>query len=312
MDREVTKKYFDENALAWLSDAYVEGDYTYPVGFHRLRIVINIIENLPRLKNLNLIDLGCGRGDLCIAEAQLGYNATGVDLSEKMISIAHERRLSFPPDVSSKIKFIYSDFVQVNLPNDTYDVATSLGLIGYLPDDDSLFTIAKKILKPNGILIVSCRNRLFNMFPTSKYTKTEIQEESAFELIDEIEELCQLIPNKKVKKFIEDLKKTTSKISKELQQKKDISFKNNKSEPVFKTTIEARQHTPKQLSTIAQKHGFITIRYYGVHPHLFIPKLNRLLPPKLYNQLSGCLEVFEDLPISLIWSSVFIGVFKKK
>lgn len=310
----MVKKYFDENAIVWLSDAYFEGEYSYPVGFHRVRIVINIIKKRFGLKNLNLIDLGCGRGDLCIAEAQLGYNATGVDQSEKMISIANGSRISLSADVSSKIKFICGDFDQVNLPNDTYDVATSLGVIGYLPDDDSLFTIAKKILKPNGIFIVSCRNRLFNMFPTSKYTKMEIQEESALELIEEIEKLCQPIPNKKVEKFIESLKKNTGKISKELQQKEDISSmnKNNKSELVFKTTIEARQHTPKQLSIIAQKHGFITIGYYSVHPHLFIPKLNRLLPPKLFNRLSGCLEVFEDLPISLIWSSVFIGVFEKK
>jgi len=314
MDRKIVKKYFKENAIAWLSDAYFEGDYTYPVGRHRARIVIKIIKNQFGLKKINLIDLGCGRGDLCIAEAHLGNYVTGIDQSEKMISMANKSKILLSEDVSSKIKFICGDFEKVNLQNNTYDVATSLGVIGYLPDDDYLFTIAKKILKPNGIFIVSCRNRLFNMFPTSKYTKMEIQEESALKLVEEIEELCQPIPNKKVEKFIDSLRKTTNKISRDFNQKKDISSmnKNSKSESLFKTTIEARQHTPKQLSLTAQKYGFKTIQYYSIHPHLFIPKLNKLLPPKIFNQLSGCLENFEDLPISLIWSSVFIAVFETK
>ena len=37
-----------------------------------------------------------------------------------------------------------------------------------------------------------------------------------------------------------------------------------------------------------------------------------LLPPNIFNEFSGCLEALEHLSVSLIWSSVFIGVFKKR
>ena len=42
------------------------------------------------------------------------------------------------------------------------------------------------------------------------------------------------------------------------------------------------------------------------------PNINKLLPPKVFNQISSCLNVLEDLPVSLTWSSVFIGAFKLK
>jgi hypothetical protein len=32
----------------------------------------------------------------------------------------------------------------------------------------------------------------------------------------------------------------------------------------------------------------------------------------VFNQLSDCLGAFESLPISLTWSSQFIGVFEKQ
>ncbi|MFH1791702.1 MAG: hypothetical protein ABH885_06960, partial [Candidatus Omnitrophota bacterium] len=80
----------------------------------------------------------------------------------------------------------------------------------------------------------------------------------------------------------------------------------------YDQNIERRQHTPQGLKTIAGRHGFAHEAFYGVHPHIIAPPLNKLLPPKLYNTISKSLEALEHLPVSLTWSSQFIGVFRKK
>ena len=57
---------------------------------------------------------------------------------------------------------------------------------------------------------------------------------------------------------------------------------------------------------------FNCLSLHGVHPHLIDPNFNKILPPKVFNTLSECLEPLEDHPASLAISSVIMGVFKKK
>ena len=45
------------------------------------------IQNKP-LKNINILDIGCGGGLLCEPLTRLGANITGIDASEKNINIA--------------------------------------------------------------------------------------------------------------------------------------------------------------------------------------------------------------------------------
>ena len=62
---------------------------------------------------------------------------------------------------------------------------------------------------------------------------------------------------------------------------------------------------------LSKKSNFNTIKFYGVHPHIIDPELNKMLPKKIFNQISDALTAFEEEKISLVWSSVFISVLKK-
>jgi SAM-dependent methyltransferase len=184
-----------------------------------------------------------------------------------------------------------------------------MGFIGYLPSDDILFSIANKLLKPGGKLIVSCRNRLFNVFSGSKYLPLEIENDFADSLVQEANRLFHQVPAGLAEKFLISLKETSSHI---LETDFGKSNKNEHTDPEFKSEIEAKQHTPEQIKHVAESNGFTIKNYYGIHPHIFSPKMNSLLPPQVFNKLSDCLCVFEDQPISLTWSSVFIAVCEKK
>ncbi|MCK4791650.1 MAG: class I SAM-dependent methyltransferase [Desulfobacteraceae bacterium] len=319
MDDKTIKRYFEENATRWLTDAYAKSDYTYPAGLHRSRILMRILTQRFGPRSLNLLDIGCGGGDLCFLEAEVGHQATGVDQSETMISHAENSRRALSDEIRARLIFVRADLRTAGdeLPRGTYDAVTAMGVIYYLPDDDALFACARDLLTPGGLLVVSCRNRLFNMVSISDYTAKEIEGGSALDLIADIEELYHPIPQDNATLFIENLKHAVSLIPSAAQRldkerTSPVIQDDVNTTPGYTFNIEGRQHTPNQLKANAAKFGFVNRGYYGVHPHLLIPKLNKRLPPQVFNLLSDCLSAFEDLPISLTWSSQFIGVFEKE
>ncbi|MBT73524.1 MAG: hypothetical protein CMQ15_16080 [Gammaproteobacteria bacterium] len=319
MDKNIVENYFNENATRWVADSYGNEEYKYPIGLHRMRITADIINENFKSKKINSIDIGCGGGNLCLLLAELGHNMTGIDLSKEMINLSKEKLSQLSPDVASRVRFMNCDFMDEGLQEEYFDAISALGVIGYQNDEDSFFNSIRRLLKPKGILIVSCRNRLFNMTSLTPYTIKEIENGSAVDLINEIEELYCSIPESMSAEFIKNIETTISVISKRPDV---ISNKENNAKSIKPgrsgikfadlTSMNPSQHTPKQLTEIAKRHGLTNVGYRGVHPHLFIPKLNYLLPPKVFNALSDSLNSFEKLPVSLIWSSCFIGVFKKE
>ncbi|HEY4499660.1 MAG TPA: methyltransferase domain-containing protein [Candidatus Paceibacterota bacterium] len=306
-----TKQYFEENAKQWILDGYNDSGYNYPTAWHRVRIVSKFLTRLKN-KRLKILDVACGGGDLAICLAQEGYDVVGVDQSKKMIEVAENRRMNLPKQIRNRLQFIRGEVGKVKL-DAKFDIVTALGFIGYLPNDSALFKIADTLLKPNGHLIVSCRNRLFNMRSISFRTKDEIKNQNALNLVNELEGLYSQVPARDADRFIQRLKEVSKKLPEKTAYDKALMLSPSEkySSYVSKLKDPVRQSTPKELQTTALKCGYKHAAYYGVHPHLMDPNLNKMLPPQIFNKISGCLEALEDLPISLAWSSVFIGAFQK-
>ena len=316
---DLVKKYFEENSAAWLADAYVMSDHAYPIGAHRSRIVMAIIKQHARDKQLNLLDIGCGGGNLCLLEAEAGHRVTGVDSSEAMISRALECQRSAPVETQGRLQFIHSDLRGLGdvISQRIYDVVTAIGVMYYYPEDEPVFSLARDLLEPGGLFVVSCRNRLFNMFSLSDNTVNEIDNGTASDLTTQIEDLDHSVTDNHVDLFVEKLRCVIDKAFCDMGQQGEedapSSFQDHgTAESTYTFDIEGRQHTPKQLTAYASKFDFHNVGYYGVHPHLFAPQLNQLLPQRIMHRLSDCLCAFEDLPISISWSSQFIGVFEKQ
>lgn len=307
------KKYFEDNARQWILDGYNDNGYNYPTAFHRVRIVLNFIKTLKK-KKLKIVDLGCGGGDLAFRLAECGHEVLGVDQSQEMINICEKKLSKIPKKNQKNVKFIRKEIDKKLNLGEKFDIVTALGFIGYLPNDKFLFDIADNLLKPNGCLLVSCRNRLFNMNSISFRTEREIRAGEAVELVKELRSLYVQVPLKDVSKFIKNLKEISKNLPNKITfNKKSALSPSQKYRPyVSSLGSEVRQSTPEKLKKIALKCGFEHMAYYGVHPHLMDPNLNKMLPPQFFNKISGCLEALEHLPISLAWSSVFVGVFQKK
>lgn len=307
--QDLVRRFFGENSRAWVEASYQGDGYGFPSAYARFRKTAAILAQQFPNCDAKIADLGCGAGQLCLKLARKGFQVVGVDESEPMLAQGLRELASLAKEVQSRVRFINRDLLDNGLDDSSCDSVISLGVIGYLPDDDVLFKEAARLLRPGGIFILSCRNRLFNMVSLSDYTLREIDQGSAKELVQEIRELFQRIPNGDALRFVTNLASIAENLMSELAQ--DPVEQPLPATASFTTSIEARQHTPKQILETASLQGFKHEEFYGVHPHLMMAGLNHSFPANTYNPLSSSLDTLDHLPVSLIWSSVFIGVFHK-
>lgn len=314
-NRNSVYNFFNDNSKSWILNGYNNHGYNYPVAAHRLRIIKKIIKNNFLNKKIRILDIGCGGGQVTMALARLGHYVTGIDQSENMVKTANLYRLKFEKKTRERSSFKLGSINKNELKKSEFDLCFAMGVIGYLSSDKIIFQLSRKILKPNGLFLVSSRNRLFNMQSLSFRTINEIKKKKSNSIIREINKLYNGIPinisNKVIKKFKD--------VSKELKYVKNVKSREKLSpahkvlgKKNYKPFYEPRQHTPNEILLSAKKYGFKFKSFHGVHPHLIDPNINKLLPPQIFNKLSDCLQPMEDHPVSLVYSSVFISVFCRK
>ncbi len=103
-----------------------------------------LINELPTEKGLNILDLGCGTGDLSHEIMLLRHQVLGIDASPSMIQLAQEKYPS--------IEFRVKDATQLNFQN-FFDVVFSNATFHWIAEQDVLLSVIRQSLKPNGYLI---------------------------------------------------------------------------------------------------------------------------------------------------------------
>jgi len=313
MEIGIVNNFFEKNAESWIANGYYDDGYNYPVGYHRMRIIKKILASYK--KNLKIVDLGCGGGNISFSLASEGHEVVGVDQSNSMIEICKCVLKEQEINIQNNVKFYNRSIFDNGLEEEKYDIVIAMGVIGYLDDDDILFNEIKRLLKPGGVFLVSCRNRLFNMQSVTHRTINEINNGKSINLINELSSLSKQVPISTVNSMVKKLKTIAKEIPEHLSYDKGNMKKpaeKRANNPSYKIELDPRQHTPKDLENNAINHKLSIKSFHGVHPHLINPEVNKLLPPKIFNMMSSILEPLEEHPVSLTWSSVFIAEIQKK
>ncbi|MDG1722257.1 MAG: bifunctional 2-polyprenyl-6-hydroxyphenol methylase/3-demethylubiquinol 3-O-methyltransferase UbiG [SAR86 cluster bacterium] len=108
------------------------------------------------LKNMDVLDVGCGGGLLCEALFNFNGKISGIDAAGPGIEIA----IKHAKDNCKEI--LYRDITAeelVDSESEKYDVVTCLEVIEHVPDPQSLVTACSNLLKPGGSLFLSTINR---------------------------------------------------------------------------------------------------------------------------------------------------------
>jgi 2-polyprenyl-3-methyl-5-hydroxy-6-metoxy-1,4-benzoquinol methylase len=93
----------------------------------------------------NLLDIGAGTGDFLVIARDNGWDITGVEPSEKARSIAKGKGVPFIADLQQ-------------IPSHSKDVITMWHVLEHVPDLEAQIAELKRILKPNGVLVVAVPN----------------------------------------------------------------------------------------------------------------------------------------------------------
>jgi len=128
-----------------------------------------------------VLDLGCGNGRWYKVFKEKKVDYFGVDNSEKLIEIAKE---NFPD-----AKFFVGDALNLPFQDDFFDKVYSIALLHHIPSEDFRIKVlkeAKRILKPGGILILTCWrvHRLREILAFLKYTFLKIIGKSKLDFRD--------------------------------------------------------------------------------------------------------------------------------
>ncbi len=299
------REYFTENAAEWVQRAYQpqRGSAGYPLGPERVSAAIDALLERHSPPG-DVLDLGCGAGQLCFEAARLGFTATGVDVAEGMIRLCKAGAQNLPEQLRERLYFAAGEVLHTELPDASFDAITALGLIEYLPDDDEFLRECVRLLRPGGSLIVTCRNRLFNLASLNQYTKRELERGEAGELLDELSELCRVpIPPAAWQAWVRNLNSLGPMLAAAARR----DSQRDADRPVVSTKSFAqnlRQHTPREIIAAAERFALSRPSVVSIHPHP-LPPMFEASAPHAYNALACAMQVLAAHPASLAWSSCF-------
>lgn len=98
---------------------------------------------------VRVCDIGCGYGATARLLAARGAEVTALTISPAQFSVAEERQAGNPNP-----KFVLGDWLENELPADSFDSAIAIESSEHMPDLARFFQQAHRVLRPHGRLVV--------------------------------------------------------------------------------------------------------------------------------------------------------------
>lgn len=112
------------------------------------------------LKNLKILDIGCGGGLVCEPLTRLGAKVTGVDAAAENIAAAklHAEQAGL------KIDYLCDSAENLAAQNKKFDVVLALEIVEHVADVPLFLSACRHLVKKEGLLILSTLNRTAKSF----------------------------------------------------------------------------------------------------------------------------------------------------
>jgi len=148
------RQHFDSASDYW-HDIYADlSSFTGYALRKRQAIALDIIRaNIP---SGAVLDIGCGAGPAVLELAEHGYDAAGIDFAPQMI----ERATAAADSRGLSADFRVGGADSLDFPDASFDAVIALGLLASLRDDRPALREMQRVLKPDGLLIVTLPNML--------------------------------------------------------------------------------------------------------------------------------------------------------
>jgi cyclopropane fatty-acyl-phospholipid synthase-like methyltransferase len=168
-----------------------------------------ILSNIKLERKSKILDMACGAGRHSILLAKQGFNVTGIDLSENLLSEAKKNA----SEEKLTIKFIKSDIREFNTEDRFNLILNLFTSFGYFNKEEDNFLVLQKafeFLEKSGFFILDFFNKnylLKNLIPLTE----EIQEDKKiiqkrFIRKGRVEKIIEIFTNEDKKEFSESVK----------------------------------------------------------------------------------------------------------
>lgn len=138
----------------WFNSPYYHILYKHRNTTEAKQFIDNLIEKLHIQQGSRILDLACGRGRHSVYLAQLGFDVTGADLSQKNIDFARQfehETLSFKVhDMRHTLEHEGFDYL--------LNMFTSFGYFDDEEDNHATFKAIAQNLKPGGVAVIDFLN----------------------------------------------------------------------------------------------------------------------------------------------------------
>ncbi|WP_319532769.1 bifunctional 2-polyprenyl-6-hydroxyphenol methylase/3-demethylubiquinol 3-O-methyltransferase UbiG [uncultured Cohaesibacter sp.] len=110
---------------------------------------------LQPLKDLRILDIGCGGGLLCEPLCRMGADIVGVDASETNIAIAS----THADETGLAIDYRADTSEALAAAGETFDVVLAMEVVEHVADIELFLQSSASMVKPGGLMIVATLNR---------------------------------------------------------------------------------------------------------------------------------------------------------
>jgi len=137
------------NPLQFTGERYLPSEQ----GRIRLEHMHRYAEFRSCLQGKKVLDIACGEGYGSALLAEVAKSVVGVDISDEAIDHASKTYLQ------ENLRFIQGSAIELNFPDASFDAIVSFETIEHLAEQEQMLTELCRVLRPDGILIISSPNR---------------------------------------------------------------------------------------------------------------------------------------------------------
>ena len=98
---------------------------------------------------MDVLDIACGEGYGAAILAGKAKSVIGIDISADSVDYARRRY------TNANLEFKEGSCLEIPIPNDSFDLVVSFETIEHVDEHDQMMKELKRVLRPNGILLIS-------------------------------------------------------------------------------------------------------------------------------------------------------------
>jgi 2-polyprenyl-6-hydroxyphenyl methylase / 3-demethylubiquinone-9 3-methyltransferase len=112
------------------------------------------------LRDVRILDIGCGAGVLCEPLAELGATVIGADLAGNSVDLARRRARHAGLDIDYRCR----SAEDLAADGERFDVVLAMEVIEHVADSDAFLRSCTELVRPHGLLILSTISRTLKSY----------------------------------------------------------------------------------------------------------------------------------------------------